>query len=92
MPTSMVQAVVVVDAAGGLLSLYLNGALSGQQNFSGTLSSINDVNAWLGRSQYEVDVELSGTFHDFRIYNAALSAPQIAASFAAGPDPAFLAQ
>ena len=92
MPTTLSQVVVVVDAAGGSLLIYLNGVPSGQQNFSGALSSINDVNVWLGRSQYNVDVELSGTFHDFRIYNAALNAPQIAASFAAGPDPAFLAE
>jgi hypothetical protein len=92
MPTSLSQVVVVVDAAGSSLLVYVNGALSGQQTFPGALASINDVNVWLGRSQYEVDAELSGTFHDFRIYNAALTAPQIAASFGAGPDPAFLAE
>lgn len=92
MPTAMSQVVVVVDASGGNLLVYLNGALSGQQTFSGALASINDVNVWLGRSQYNVDAEFSGTFHDFRIYNAALTAPQIAASFGAGPDPAFLAE
>ena len=36
--------------------------------------------------------EWSGTFHDFRIYNKALTPAQIAASFKGGPDPAFLAE
>ena len=92
MPQSLSQVALVVDASAGKLSLYLDGVFSGEQTFTGALSSINDVNVWLGRSQYNVDVEFGGTFHDFRMYDAALTAPQIAASFAAGPDPAFLAE
>jgi Concanavalin A-like lectin/glucanases superfamily len=84
------QVVVVVDAAAGKLLLYVDGAKTGEQTFAGSLRSINDVNVWLGRSQYDGDPELTGTFHDFRIYSAALPALQIATSFAGGPDPAFL--
>jgi hypothetical protein len=89
---TLTQVVVVVDATAGKLLLYVDGAQAGEQAFAGSLGSINDVNAWLGRSQYNADPELSGTFHDFRIYNAALSPPQIATSFAGGPDPAFLSK
>ncbi len=64
----------------------------GGQAFSGALASLDDVNCWLGRSQYAADPELTGTFHDFRVYDAALTPSQIAASFAGGPDPAFLAE
>jgi hypothetical protein len=92
MPQVLSQVVVVVNAAGGTLQVFLDGQPSGQQTFTGSLAQINDVNVWLGRSQYNADVELSGTFHDFRIYDAALTAAQIQASFAAGPDPAFLAE
>lgn len=92
LPTELSQVVVVVDAAGGQLLLYQDGEKVGEEVFSGTLAGINDVNCWLGRSQYDTDAELSGTFHDFRIYDAALTAAQIAASFAGGPDPAFLAE
>jgi hypothetical protein len=66
--------------------LYRDGALRATDGFRGALSDINDVNAWLGRSQFEVDAWFSGTFHEFRIYNAALTEAQISASFEAGPD------
>ena len=92
MAMALTQVAVVVDAAAGKLLLYVDGAKTGEQTFAGSLGSINDVNAWLGRSQYNVDPELSGTFHDFRIYTAALSPPQIATSFAGGPDPAFVSK
>ena len=92
LPLSLTQVVVVVDAAGGQLLLYQNGKVVGGQAFDGALGSLNDVNCWLGRSQYDADPELDGTLHDFRIYGAALSPAQIAASFAGGPDPAFLSE
>lgn len=90
LPQALTQVALVVDATAGKLLLYVNGAAAGEQAFTGSLASINDVNAWLGRSQYDVDPELTGTFHDFRVYNAALTPLQIATSFAGGPDPAFL--
>lgn len=73
------------------LRLYLDGVLqSTTPNTTRSLSDLNDIQNWLGRSQYSVDAELGGTYHEFRIYEAALSDAQIAASFALGPDPAFL--
>jgi hypothetical protein len=92
MPLTLSQVVVVVDTASSQLLIYLNGAPASAQTFNGSLASINDVNCWLGRSQYNADAELSGTLHDFRIYDAALTPAQIQASFAAGADPAFLAE
>jgi hypothetical protein len=92
LPLRLSQVVVVVDATGGQLLLYQDGEVVGGQAFSAALGSLNDVNCWLGRSQYETDPEFDGTFHDFRIYDAALTPSQIAASFAGGPDPAFLAE
>jgi hypothetical protein len=82
---------VVVDAANDLLSLYQGATLAGSEAFTGALSELDDVNAWLGRSQYSADPELAGKLHEFRIYDAALTAPEIAYSDAAGPDAAFLA-
>jgi len=92
LPQTLKQVVTVVDATGGKLLLYVDGLPLSDTAFAGSLGSINDVNVWLGRSQYGADPELTGTFHDFRIYKAALSAAQIAASFAGGTDPAFLAE
>ena len=85
------QFVVVVDDSGNKLQLYVDGVMASEQPWTGQLSTINDVNAWLGRSQFSADAELSGVFHEFRIYNAALNASQVAATYNAGTDPAFLA-
>jgi hypothetical protein len=89
--TSTTQVVVVASATESKLRLYLDGKKVGEAAWSGPLSGINDVNAWLGRSQYNGDPELSGVFHEFRMYGAALSDVEIASSFIAGPDPGFLA-
>lgn len=88
---SMAHVAVVADASGDKLKLYIDGKKSGEGAWTGTLASINDVNVWLGRSQYDTDPEFSGVFHEFRIYGAALSDADVAASFAGGPDPVFLA-
>jgi hypothetical protein len=92
LPLALAQLMVVVDSASGRLLLYVDGAPVGEQASALSLSSIHDVNCWLGRSQYAADPELGATLHDFRIYDAALTPAQIAASFAGGPDPAFLTE
>ena len=38
-----------------------------------------DVNNWLGRSQYPSDPYFNGKVDDFRIYNGAMTAAQVAA-------------
>lgn len=50
------------------------------------MSAINDVNNWLGRSQFMSDPEFAGTYYDFRMYSVALTGPQVLASFNAGVD------
>jgi hypothetical protein len=77
---------LVLSASDQTLYLYLNGALQNQATGLSALSQLNDINNWLGRSQYQRDPELSGTIDEFRIYNVALSQVQIQASYAAGPD------
>lgn len=90
LPQELAQVVLVVNKEAGQLELYMDGKSVGQQPFTGSLASLNDVNCWLGRSQFEADPELTGTLHDFRVYGAALSPAQVATSFAAGADPSFL--
>lgn len=80
----------VVDDTNDMLSLYLDGVLKGSVAFNGELAAIDDVNNWLGRSQFIADRELGGTLYEFRIYAAALTAAQLSASYAAGPDPVSL--
>lgn len=87
----LVHLVVVVDSEQNTLSLYLDGVLVGSADPAPILSSIVDNNNWLGRSQFSSIEELAGTYEEFRIYDTALTATQVATSFAAGTDPEFLA-
>jgi hypothetical protein len=80
---------VVVDDTHNQLRLYLNGALSTMIAFDGSLSSLKDVNNWLGRSNF-VDAPLKASIEEFRIYGVALDASSVAASDGFGPNPSFL--
>jgi hypothetical protein len=51
------------------------------------LDSITDNNNWLGRAQWG-DPLFDGLIDEFRIYDTALSAAEVATSFTAGPEPA----
>jgi hypothetical protein len=50
------------------------------------LEAIDDVNNWLGRSQWRQDFNLPGAYNEFRIYDSALSSADVAAIYALGPD------
>jgi hypothetical protein len=80
---------LVVDDTNDQLRLYLNGELSAFNGLSGSLSGLNDVNNWIARSNYE-DAPLGGSVEEFRIYEAALTDAQVAASYIFGPNPEFL--
>ncbi len=87
---------VVIDqtattaAPDGTITYYIDGVAKGSAN----LTAINEwtaiaptfTNAWLGRSAFGTDGVFNGTMDEFRIYNNALSANQVAADFAAGPN------
>jgi hypothetical protein len=79
---------VVIDAGAHRMSLFVNGAIVGATALTqdDPLRYVYDINDWLGRSQFPADVGFSGTFLEFRIYAAALTAAQIQASYDAGPD------
>jgi len=67
-------------------SIYIDGALVRTTTSISTLSGLNDIYNWLGRSQFISDTEFAGTYYDFRIHSSAMTAQQISASFTAGPD------
>jgi Concanavalin A-like lectin/glucanases superfamily len=77
---------VVIDPAAETMSLYRDGALVSECPLTRPLSAIDDVNNWLGHSNFSADVDLSASYDEFRIYAAALTASEITDSFAAGPD------
>jgi len=87
---TMVHVALVIDDANDEMTLYRNGAFEVSVAFADSLSLLNDINNWLGRSQYIIDPSFGGTFHEFRISDAAVSAPAIQTSFLGGTDPSFL--
>jgi hypothetical protein len=80
---------VVFDDTHNQVSLYVDGAFNTGVGLDAHLSALQDVNNWLGRSQF-ADPALSATLDEFRIYGAALSADQILLSHKSGPNPSFL--
>jgi len=74
------------DGGTASMILYVNGVRVMSSPMSNQLNNVNDVNNWLGRSQFAADPSFSGTYSEFRIYSSARTDAQIAASFASGPD------
>ena len=79
-----------LDTANRTMTLYIDGALQSAKAFQSSLDELNDVNSWLGRSQYSADPGFVGSIDEFRIYHIALETKQVAFSFEAGPNPSFL--
>ncbi len=86
------QMTVVYDSNGTPLTgdpelrLYRDGRLVGQATTTIELADINDVNNWLGRSNWTADSNFEGSFDEFRIYDYALSSNQVLGNYDAGPD------
>ena len=77
---------VVIDPEAETMSIYQDGALLSECPLTRPLKAIDDVNNWLGHSNFSADDDLAGSYDEFRIYAAALTASQIKSSFKAGPD------
>jgi hypothetical protein len=90
---TLTHVAVTFDARSETLAVYIDGQLENALvggDVPIRLSMINDINNWLGRSQYAADPELGATFEEFRIYARALDAAELSASFDAGPNPSCL--
>ncbi len=76
------------DNASQTAKLYVDGVLVGS-NEGVTLTPADiepSINNWIGRSQFSADNFLKASITEFRIYDAALNAFQIAVNAAAGPN------
>jgi hypothetical protein len=82
----MAYIAVVIDDSASRMTLYLNGESQDTVSLSGSLSELNDVNNWLGRSLTSADPYFAGSIHEFRIYQVARTDAQIAESYEVGPD------
>lgn len=90
-PTNAIfHVAVVVDEASQELRLYLNAVEQGRVALTQSLTTIEDVNNWLGRSQFLQDTRFGGSFLDFRIYARALTPAELEESRLFGDSPAFL--
>lgn len=80
---------VVWDEVAGTQRLYVDGVEVEQQSgvlrSTLTLATLQDLNNWLGRSQWG-DPLFDGLFNELRIYDRALSAGEVLGNFQAGPD------
>ncbi|MDA7929951.1 hypothetical protein N9B63_03825 [Akkermansiaceae bacterium] len=73
---------------GGQLTVYRDGVRESSRTTTFTPRDINDVNNWLGRSNWTADNYLNGDLNEFRIYEGAMNDAAVQASFEAGPDAA----
>jgi hypothetical protein len=79
------HATVVFNPPGGYVAIYTNGLLAGTATgITDPLSVINDVESYIGRSDYEGDSGLPCEIKEFRIFNGALTSQEVAISDAAG--------
>jgi len=76
-------------STGGQLAWYLNGTLAATRDLPFKLSAIEDVNNWLGRSQYSGDSCGNIIYDEVRIHRRALSQNEILNSISIGANPSF---
>jgi hypothetical protein len=79
------HAVLVFDGTLAEMVLYLDGVEVGRGASVYQLADVVDENNWLGRSQWEQDFNLSGSFASFEIYDVALTPEEVGSVFAVGP-------
>ncbi len=79
----------VNPTTGGRFAYYRNGTLTSSFDTNFRLNQIEDVNNWLGRSQYSGNSNSNIAYNEVRLYDYALSQSQITASGIAGPDKVF---
>ena len=79
--------VAVFNPPAGCVALYTNGILAGINNaVTVQLSSVNDICNYIGKSLYSADPYPDFNLDEFRIYNGALHADEIAATQVLGPE------
>ncbi len=84
------QVACVLDPASGFMGIYTNGVLAAARHDLVSLASVGTNCFFLGRSLFASDAPLNGSIDEFRIYSAALSAADVAASYRNGPNAVFM--
>jgi hypothetical protein len=82
----------IKDADGGgpstqsRFTLFINGAQVNTALGNQQLENLNDVNAWLGKSNYPADSQFFGTLDEFRIYDHGYTPSEAGRDFLLGPN------
>ena len=76
---------ITYNVVGNVSKVFIDGVLMAEGTAPIPLSEIDDVNNWLGRSQFP-DAGFDGRFDEFRIYEGVLTELQVAINQAAGPE------
>ncbi len=76
-------------SSGSQAKWYRNGVLQGTVDLNYRLAEIDDVNNWIGRSQYTGDSNSNFAINELRLYDRALTASEILTSHGNGPDASF---
>lgn len=77
---------VTWDEATGRIAVYENGTQLGSATTDDPMSDLNDVNVWLGRSNWAGDQNTQGEYDEARVYDYVLSPAQVLGNAQAGPD------
>ena len=85
-PGQEMHVAVTWDDASGQVAFYRDGQRAAAFETPVKMAQINDVNGWLGRSNWTGDANFEGSFNEFRIFDDVLSPGEVGASFAYGPD------
>ncbi|MES2661139.1 MAG: putative Ig domain-containing protein [Verrucomicrobiota bacterium] len=80
------QLVATYDTASSAWKLHKNGVLIATVPTLLGPSTLDDLNVWLGRSNWAGDSNTDATYEEFRIYDYALTTQQILGNYQAGPD------
>jgi hypothetical protein len=78
--------VVTWKESTGRILAYENGAQVASLTASNSMSALNDINTWLGRSFNVVDNGFAGEFDEVRFYNYVLTPSQVVGNFSVGPN------
>jgi hypothetical protein len=82
----------VIEGDGGLGqpvgTIYIDGTKVGEFTApaEAQISQLNDVNNWIGRSNWLADSNVQGSYDEFRLYDYALDEDEVLGNFEAGPD------
>ena len=86
------MAVLVIDGTEKKLHVYVDGKEAEADTTTppdlgdNTLEAVSPIHNWLGRSGFDADPALNASIDEFRVYDSALSADEIADIQKAGPD------